>query len=313
MENRINIENCYHKPVMLTQCLEGLNIKPNGVYADVTFGGGGHSKAILEKISNDGHLFAFDQDIDAVNNVINSKNFTFFRTNFKYFHNFLRLVGHDKIDGIIADLGVSSHHFDCPERGFSYRFDTPLDMRMNQDMNLSAADILNTYSQQQLKNIFEQYGEIKNAWKLAQNIVEYRKNNVLKTSENFVAAAGKCIPQKQENKYLAMAFQALRIEVNQETDVLKKFLLQTTAALKTGGRLVIMTYHSLEDRPVKNFIKVGNFTGNENKDIYGNIIAPFRAVNRKVTIPDQDELQENSRSRRAKLRVAERTEYNFDN
>ena len=310
MENKINIENCYHKPVMAAQCIDALDIKPNGVYADVTFGGGGHSNLIIKKLGKNGHLFAFDQDKDAEKNKIDSKNFTFFRTNFRFFHNFLRLANCDKIDGIIADLGVSSHHFDSPERGFSFRFDSQLDMRMNQDTKISAADVLNSYSQQQLKNIFEQYGEIKNAWKLSQNIVEYRKNNFIKTPNDFINAAGNCIAKNQENKYLAMVFQALRIEVNQEIEVLKKFLESTANALKPNGRLVIMTYHSLEDRPVKNFIKAGNFNGIETKDVYGNVIAPFRALNRKVITPNQEELQENSRSRSAKLRIAVRTEYN---
>ncbi len=306
------MECFYHKPVMLDECLEGLNINPSGVYADVTFGGGGHSKAILDRLDDDGLLFVFDQDADAMDNVPDDPRIVFFRSNFRYFAQFLRLAGYPKIDGVLADLGVSSHHFDDAQRGFSFRFDVPLDMRMNQAAQFSARELVNTYSAEQLKRVFLEYGEIKNAWHLAQNIVAYRGQKPIVTVSDLISAAGKCVTLHQENKYLATMFQALRIEVNGEIEVLHEFLKATTGAIKEGGRLVIMTYHSLEDRPVKNFIKAGNLEGKEEKDFYGNVIAPFQAVNRKVITPSDEELEQNSRSRSAKLRIAERTMYNFD-
>ncbi|MBP5369351.1 MAG: 16S rRNA (cytosine(1402)-N(4))-methyltransferase RsmH [Bacteroidales bacterium] len=300
------MENNYHIPVMLQECLEGLEIKPDGIYADVTFGGGGHSKAILQRLGPKGRLFAFDQDSDAAQNLPDDKRITFYQTNFKYFANFLMLEG-VKVDGIIADLGVSSHHFDDEQRGFSFRFENaPLDMRMNRQSDFTAASLLSSYSQEQLKNVFVEYGEIKNAWKLAQNIVAYRAQHSISTTADLIAAAGNCIPAHSENKYLATLFQALRIEVNGEIDVLEEFLLSTPDVVNEGGRLVIMTYHSLEDRPVKNFIKAGNLQGIEQKDVYGNIIAPFSAVNRKVITPSEQELSINPRSRSAKLRIAQR-------
>ncbi|MCQ2974496.1 MAG: 16S rRNA (cytosine(1402)-N(4))-methyltransferase RsmH [Bacteroidales bacterium] len=307
------METVYHKPVMLNECLEGLNIKPDGIYADVTFGGGGHSKAILEKLGPKGRLFAFDQDADAQANVPNDDRITFIRTNFRYFANFIELEKVGKIDGVIADLGVSSHHFDDETRGFSFRFNSPLDMRMDQDADFSAANLVNTYTAEQLKSVFVEYGEIKNAWKLAQNIVSYRANNKIETVNDLIKASGNCIPTHNENKYLATLFQAIRIEVNREIDVLEEFLLSTADVIKEGGRLVIMTYHSLEDRPVKNYIKSGNLQGIEEKDFYGNIISPFTQVNRKVITPSEQELEENSRSRSAKLRIAERTKYHQEN
>ena len=306
------MECFYHKPVMLDECLEGLNINPSGVYADVTFGGGGHSKAILDRLDDDGRLFVFDQDADAMDNVPDDPRIVFFRSNFRYFAQFLRLAGYSKIDGVLADLGVSSHHFDDAQRGFSFRFDVPLDMRMNQDAKFSARELVNTYSAEQLKRVFLDYGEIKNAWHLAQNIVAYRGVKPIVTVSDLIAAAGKCVTLHQENKYLATMFQALRIEVNGEIEVLHEFLKATTGAIREGGRLVIMTYHSLEDRPVKNFIKAGNLEGREEKDFYGNVIAPFSAVNRKVITPSDQELEANSRSRSAKLRIAERTMYDYD-
>ena len=300
------MENNYHIPVMLQECLEGLEIKPDGIYADVTFGGGGHSKAILQRLGPKGRLFAFDQDSDAAQNLPDDKRITFYQTNFKYFANFLMLEG-VKVDGIIADLGVTSHHFDDEQRGFSFRFENaPLDMRMNRQPDFTAASLLSSYSQEQLKNVFVEYGEIKNAWKLAQNIVAYRAQHSISTTADLIAAAGNCIPAHSENKYLATLFQALRIEVNGEIDVLEEFLLSTPDVVNEGGRLVIMTYHSLEDRPVKNFIKAGNLQGIEQKDVYGNIIAPFSAVNRKVITPSEQELSINPRSRSAKLRIAQR-------
>ena len=296
----------YHIPVMLQECIEGLNINPDGIYVDVTFGGGGHSKAILQQLSDKGRLIAFDQDADAVKNLPNDKRITLYQTNFKYFANFLQLEG-VKADGILADLGVSSHHFDDEGRGFSFRFsDAPLDMRMNQNATFTAANLLNTYSPEQLKSIFLEYGEIKNAWKLAQNIVSYRAKQPLATTAHLIEAAGNCIPAHSENKYLATLFQAIRIEVNGEIDALEEFLLSTADAMADNGRLVIMTYHSLEDRPVKNYIKAGNIQGKEEKDVYGNIIAPFTAVNRKVITPTEQELSLNPRSRSAKLRIAQK-------
>ncbi|MBO4244384.1 MAG: 16S rRNA (cytosine(1402)-N(4))-methyltransferase RsmH [Bacteroidales bacterium] len=300
------MEQKYHIPVMLHECIDGLNIKPDGVYVDVTFGGGGHSRAILEKLSPKGRLIAFDQDADAAKNLPDDKRITLYQTNFKYFANFLMLEG-VKADGIIADLGVSSHHFDDEKRGFSFRFENaPLDMRMNQKSDFTASALLSTYSPEQLKNVFAEYGEIKNAWKLAQNICAYRSSHAINTTADLIAAAGSCIPAHSENKYLATVFQAIRIEVNGEIDVLEEFLLSTPDVVNDGGRLVIMTYHSLEDRPVKNFIKAGNLQGIEQKDVYGNIIAPFAAVNRKVITPTDEELTLNPRSRSAKLRIAQR-------
>ena len=233
----------------------------------------------------------------------------FFKSNFKYFAQFLRLAGYEKIDGIIADLGVSSHHFDDAQRGFSFRFDVPLDMRMNRDAAFSAKEVLNTYSEEDLKRVFLEYGEIKNAWKLAHAVTETRKTKTISTVGEFLEAIRDCVPKFSENKYLATVFQAIRIEVNDEIGVLKRFLLSTPKALKKSGRLVIMSYHSLEDRAVKNFIKSGNFLGKEEKDVYGNVIAPLTPVNRKVITPSFEEAEKNPRSRSAKLRIAERTVY----
>ena len=305
----MELENFYHNPVMLKECMDGLNISLSGVYVDVTFGGGGHSREILRHLDSEGRLFAFDQDKDAEDNVPKDSRFTFFRGNFRYFAQFLRLAGCPKADGIIADLGVSSHHFDDAERGFSFRFDVPLDMRMNQEAAFSAKDVVNSYSAEELKRLFAEYGEIKNAWRLAQSVAAYRAKKQIVTVGDFTAAIADCIPKHAENKYLATVFQAVRIEVNDEIGALRDFLVSAAGALKKSGRLVIMTYHSLEDRPVKNFLKAGNFTGTEEKDVYGNIVAPFSPVNRKVIIPSDGELERNPRSRSAKLRVAERTVY----
>lgn len=302
----------YHKPVMLDECIEALNIKPSGVYVDVTFGGGGHSRAILERLDGDGRLYVFDQDADAIDNVPDDDRIHFFRSNFRYFAQFLRLAGCPKVDGVMADLGVSSHHFDDAQRGFSFRFDVPLDMRMNQQAGFSARELVNTYSAEDLSRIFRDYGEIKNAWRLAQDIVAYRTNKPIVTVGELMEAASKCIPKYNDNKYLATMFQAIRIEVNDEIGVLQEFLASTPRALKAGGRLVIMTYHSLEDRPTKNYLKAGNFEGREHKDPYGNVIAPFTMVNRKVITPSDEELEANPRSRSAKLRVGERTIFDYD-
>jgi 16S rRNA (cytosine1402-N4)-methyltransferase len=305
----MSVENFYHNPVMLQECMEGLGVKTSGVYADVTFGGGGHSGEILKRLGPDGRLFCFDQDSDAVENLPQDKRVTFFKTNFMYFAQFLRLADCGKIDGIIADLGVSSHHFDDAQRGFSFRFDVPLDMRMNRESEFSAKDVINSYSAEELKRIFVEYGEIKNAWKLAQSVAAYRLNRKIETVGEFIESVRDCVPKYGENKYLATVFQAVRIEVNDEIEVLKKFLSATPGVLKRGGRLVVMTYHSLEDRPVKNFLKAGNFFGKEEKDVYGNVIAPFAPLNKKVITPSDEELEKNPRSRSAKLRIAERTVY----
>lgn len=294
----------YHVPVLLDESIEGLNIKPNGTYVDLTFGGGGHSSAILQKLSSKGKLFGFDQDEDAIANAPKDKRFTFVRGNFRYFRNFLRYNGVLTVDGILADLGVSSHHFDSPERGFSFRHKGPLDMRMNPASSLSAAKVVNTYSQEKLVELFKLYGELPNAFKVAQEIVKVRQSAPIETVEKLFEILGKHFPQKFQNKMMAQTFQALRIEVNSEMEVLKQMLLQTPKALKSEGRLVVISYHSLEDRLVKNFIKSGNFEGKVDTDFYGNTSSPLEAVNRKVIVPSDEENDRNSRARSAKLRIA---------
>lgn len=296
----------YHVPVLLDESIEGLNIKPNGTYVDLTFGGGGHSSAILQKLSPKGKLFGFDQDEDAKVNVPNDKRFTFVRGNFRYFRNFLRYNGVLTVDGILADLGVSSHHFDSPERGFSFRHTGPLDMRMNPAGSLSAAKIVNTYSQEKLVELFKLYGELPNAFKVAQEIVKVRQSTPIETVEKLFEILAKHFPQKFQNKMMAQTFQALRIEVNSEMEALKQMLLQTPMALKSEGRLVVISYHSLEDRLVKNFIKSGNFEGNVDSDFYGNTNSPLEAVNRKVIVPSSEENDRNTRARSAKLRIAKK-------
>lgn len=296
----------YHVPVLLDESIEGLNIKPNGTYVDLTFGGGGHSSAILQKLSPKGKLFGFDQDEDAKVNVPNDKRFTFVRGNFRYFRNFLRYNGVLTVDGILADLGVSSHHFDSPERGFSFRHTGPLDMRMNPAGSLSAAKIVNTYSQEKLVDLFKLYGELPNAFKVAQEIVKVRQSTPIETVEKLFEILAKHFPQKFQNKMMAQTFQALRIEVNSEMEALKQMLLQTPMALKSEGRLVVISYHSLEDRLVKNFIKSGNFEGNVDSDFYGNTNSPLEAVNRKVIVPSSEENDRNTRARSAKLRIAKK-------
>lgn len=296
----------YHIPVMLSECLEGLNLKAGGVYVDVTFGGGGHSKAILEKLQGKGKLFGFDQDEDAKANAaqIEDSSFTFVEANFRHLQKFLRLYGADKVDGILADLGVSSHQFDTAERGFSIRFDANLDMRMNQRDAVTAAKILNEYPEGELHKIFGMYGEIRNAKTLAAQVVQDRTRSKIETVEDFKTVLRKLAPRGAENKYFAQAFQALRIEVNKELEALEEFLEQTAAVLKPGGRLVVMSYHSLEDRLVKNFIQKGKFSGNEEKDFYGNVLKPLDAINKKPIEPSEEEQKINTRSRSAKLRIA---------
>jgi len=295
----------YHVPALLEESIKGLNIDPEGTYIDVTFGGGGHSRRILESLTT-GKLIAFDQDKDALSNNIDDKRFKLVNHNFKYMLNFLSYLGIEKVDGIIADLGVSSHHFDEAERGFSFRFNGPLDMRMNQKAERKASDILNNYSLEELTKIFRTYGEIKNAYKLSKVVISKREKVDFNEINDFVSRIESCIPKNAENKYLAKVFQALRIEVNNEMDVLKDFLTQTSGLIKGGGRLVVITYHSLEDRLVKNYLKSDSFDGNLTKDLYGNIESSFTAINRKVIIPDESEITKNNRARSAKLRIAER-------
>lgn len=295
----------YHKPVMLAECVRELNLKPDGVYVDVTFGGGGHSKEILSHLTT-GKLYAFDQDEDAQKEAtkINSPNFTFINANFRFLEKYLRLHGVKKVDGVLADLGISSHQIDTAERGFSTRFDATLDMRMNQQTPLTAQDIVNTYPPENLHKILGQYGELKNARTAAQTIVAARTLGEIKTINDLKKALQPVLPRGRENKYLAQVFQALRIEVNEEMQALEDFLLDIPKVLKPSGRLVVMSYHSLEDRPVKNFIRSGKFRGEVEKDFYGNEIKPLQGLTRKPIEATPEEVAENPRARSAKLRVA---------
>ncbi|MFO7843128.1 MAG: 16S rRNA (cytosine(1402)-N(4))-methyltransferase RsmH [Bacteroidales bacterium] len=295
----------YHTPVLLKESIDGLQIKPQGIYVDVTFGGGGHSLEILKNL-NKGKLVAFDQDDDALQNLIDDDRFIFVNHNFRFLKNFLKYHGIEKVDGILADLGVSSHHFDQPERGFSFRYDGDLDMRMNRSAKVSAKDIINQYPEQELAKIFWEYGELKNSRKLAKVIVSNRTDKEINTIRSFTDLLMPFIPKHAEHKFLAKIFQALRIEVNREMEFLKEMLLQTADVIKPGGRLVVITYHSLEDRLVKNFIKNGKFEGEAEKDLYGRTDVPFKAINRKVITPDEEEIAENNRARSAKLRIAEK-------
>ncbi len=296
----------YHKPVLLQQSVEALILNRDGVYVDVTFGGGGHSKHILQQLGPKARLYAFDQDADAASNVIDDERFKLLPYNFRFIKRFLRLEGVRKIDGLLADLGVSSHQFDTAHRGFSFRFDAFLDMRMNQQSDLTAAVVLNTYSKEKLQHIFGMYGEVRNAKTLASVLVDQRRSGIeLKTIADFILTIDKCIKGKK-NRYLSQVFQALRIEVNQEVTVLKEMLLQSAELLKPGGRLVAISYHSLEDRLVKNLIKKGSFDNEPQKDEYGHFELPLKAVYKKIIVPGDDEIQENPRARSAKMRVAER-------
>lgn len=295
----------YHVPVLLEESVEGLNISPGGLYLDLTFGGGGHSAEILKRMDADACLIGFDQDEDALANVPDDDRFIFVNHNFRYLRNFMRFHGYEEADGILADLGVSSHEFDEADRGFSFRFDAELDMRMNRRSKQTAADVLNTYDIDQLTNIFRNYGEVENARRLADLIIKARNNSELKTSEEFYQVILPCIPKLKEKKYLAKVYQALRIEVNGELDALKEMMEQAMEVLKPGGRLVIITYHSLEDRIVKNFLKSGNVEGKVDKDIlFGHINHNFELVNRKVIVPSDQEIESNPRARSAKLRIA---------
>ncbi|MBR4970748.1 MAG: 16S rRNA (cytosine(1402)-N(4))-methyltransferase RsmH [Paludibacteraceae bacterium] len=297
--------NVYHTPALLYPCMEGLSINPSGVYVDVTFGGGGHSREILSRLNERGRLFGFDQDLDAMQNIVDDKRFTFVRSNFRYISNFLEYYGVEKVDGILADLGVSFHHFDESDRGFSFRFDGKLDMRMTQKATRTAAEVLNRYSEERLADIFYYYGELKQARKIASAIEARRKNEKFDTISDFVGVVEPWVGKDKQKKILACLFQALRIEVNREMDVLKKMLESSLSLLNPGGRLVVLTYHSLEDRLVKNFMKSGNFEGKVQQDFFGNRISPFRLVNNKVIVPDDAEIAMNPRSRSAKLRIAE--------
>ncbi len=296
----------YHDPVLLHKSIEGLNIRPGGVYVDATFGGGGHAHAILEKLGPEGTLVAFDQDPDAEANKPDDPRLIFVNQNFRFLKNFLRLYDQLPVDGILADLGVSSHQFDEAGRGFSIRFNGPLDMRMGKHQTLTAADVVNTYSEEELTRIFRMYGEIKNSRCMARLICARRKEQLFRETSELMTAVEKCIPPTRKNKLLAMLFQAIRIEVNQELEVLKMFLEQSADVLKPGGRLVVISYHSLEDRLVKNFIKTGNFEGKVQKDFFGNDLVDFRPVVNKAIVPDEKEIARNSRARSARLRIAEK-------
>lgn len=297
----------YHVPVLLEESVSGLNIDPDGVYLDLTFGGGGHSREILKRLK-DGCLIGFDQDADALANVPDDDRFIFVNHNFRYLRNFLRYCGYDEADGILADLGVSSHEFDEAGRGFSFRFDAELDMRMNQRNRLKATDILNTYSEEDLMRIFRNYGEVDNAKRLVDLIVKARAEKMITRSEKFLQVIAPCVPKQKEKKYLAQVYQALRIEVNGELEALEDMLKEAELALRPGGRLVVITYHSLEDRIVKNFLKSGNFEGKVEKDFYGHVKRNFELVNRKVIVPSEEEIERNPRARSAKLRIAEKRE-----
>ncbi len=296
----------YHNPVMLQECMDALDIKADGIYVDVTYGGGGHSKEILKRLGPKGKLIAFDQDEDAIKNLIEDDRLIFINQNFEYMNNHLRYLNLHPVNGILADLGVSSHQFDTPERGFSFRFDAELDMRMDSSQSLTAKRIINTYTEDALTRIFRFYGEINNAYNLARTIVSNRSEDSVNTIFQLKDLIKTCVPKWKENQYMAQVFQALRIEVNRELHVLQKFLAQTNEALAPGGRLVVMSYHSLEDRLVKNFIQKGNFSGDDEKDFYGNRTTLMRPVNKKPIEANADEQQSNSRSRSAKLRIGEK-------
>ena len=302
----ITTAETYHVPVLLHESIDGLAIKSGGIYVDVTFGGGGHSKEILRRLDEKAHLYSFDQDPDAEKNIVNDDRFTFVRSNFRYLKNWMRYYGVDHIDGLLADLGVSSHHFDDETRGFSFRFDAPLDMRMNKRAGTTAAEILNTYDEEQLADIFYIYGELKNARKIASIIAKTRNEKKIETTGDLMSATEKLFQREREKKEMAKMFQALRIEVNHEMDALKEMLNGAMDTLCEGGRLSVITYHSLEDRIVKNMMKAGNVEGKVKQDFFGRIEAPFRLVNNKVIVPSDEEQQQNPRSRSAKLRIAEK-------
>lgn len=297
----------YHIPVLLQECVDGLRLRPDGTYVDVTFGGGGHSREILKRLGENGRLYSFDQDADAEQNIPEGdERFTFVRSNFRYLSNWMRYYGVDGVDGILADLGVSSHHFDAEERGFSFRFDAPLDMRMNGRAGMTAADLVNTVDEARLAEIFYLYGELKNSRRIAAAIVKARTDKNIASINDLLEIVKPLMPREREKKDLARVFQALRIEVNHEMDALREMLEASLKVLRPGGRLVVLTYHSLEDRMVKNFVKAGRMDGKVEQDFYGRKLTPWRAVNNKVIVPDAEEQEENPRSRSAKLRIAEK-------
>lgn len=297
----------YHVPVLLHESVDGLSIKPKGIYVDVTFGGGGHSREILSRLeAGGGHLYSFDQDADAEQNVVSNPRFTFVCSNFRYLKNWMRYYGIEGIDGLLADLGVSSHHFDDETRGFSFRFDAPLDMRMNKRAGKTAADIVNDYEEDALADVFYLYGELKNARKIAATLVRARLGKRIETTTDFMTAVEPLFKKEREKKDMAKLFQALRIEVNHEMDALREMLHAATELLKPGGRLSVITYHSLEDRIVKNVMKAGNPEGKVEQDFFGRTETPFRLVNNKVIVPSSEEQEKNPRSRSAKLRIAEK-------
>lgn len=315
----------YHVPVLLKESVNGLHIKPNGIYVDVTFGGGGHSREILSRLGADGHLFSFDQDADAENNIfedrgdakdcsneqkgkrfVDDSRFTFVRSNFRFLKNWMQYYGIEQIDGLLGDLGVSSHHFDDESRGFSFRFDAPLDMRMNKRAGKTAADIVNEYDEEQLANLFYIYGEFKNSRRIASTLTNARRQKPIATTSDFISAVEPLFKREREKKDMAKLFQALRIEVNHEMTALKEMLMAATDVMKPGGRLSIITYHSLEDRIVKNIMKTGNIEGKVEQDFFGHIDSPYKLINNKVIVPSEEEQSQNPRSRSAKLRIAER-------
>lgn len=315
----------YHVPVLLKESVNGLHIKPNGIYVDVTFGGGGHSREILSRLGADGHLFSFDQDADAENNIfedsgdakdcfneqkgkrfVDDSRFTFVRSNFRFLKNWMQYYGIEQIDGLLGDLGVSSHHFDDESRGFSFRFDAPLDMRMNKRAGKTAADIVNEYDEEQLANLFYIYGEFKNSRRIASTLTNGRRQKPIATTSDFISAVEPLFKREREKKDMAKLFQALRIEVNHEMTALKEMLMAATDVMKPGGRLSIITYHSLEDRIVKNIMKTGNIEGKIEQDFFGHIDSPYKLINNKVIVPSEEEQSQNPRSRSAKLRIAER-------
>lgn len=295
----------YHVPVLLKESVDGLDIRPDGIYVDVTFGGGGHSREILSRLGRNGHLYSFDQDADAEKNIVSDDRFTFVRSNFKYIHNWMQYYCVEQIDGLLADLGVSSHHFDDETRGFSFRFNAPLDMRMNKRAGLTAADVLNNYTEEQLADVFYLYGELKNARRLAKAIVNSRQQKAIMTTADLGEAIEPFMRSEREKKDTARVYQALRIKVNHEMDALRDMLCKATQLLRQGGRLSVITYHSLEDRIVKNVMKTGNVEGKVEQDFYGRISSPFRFAS-KVAVPSDEEQQRNPRSRSAKLRIAEK-------
>ncbi len=295
----------YHIPALLKETIEGLNINPSGIYVDVTFGGGGHSRAVMERLGKKGHLYGFDQDMDAYANRIDDERFTFVHSNFRYLQNFIRYYGEEKVDGIVADLGVSFHHFDDSSRGFSFRFDGELDMRMNRTAGRTAKDIIGSYSEEQLADLLYLYGDLKSSRKIASAIVCARSKETIATTEQLCSVIRPFIKPAQEKKELAQVFQALRIEVNDEMSALKNLLMGAQRVLRPGGRICVITYHSLEDRIVKRFFKTGNIEGKVEKDLFGQFKAPFKPVNNKVIVPSDDEIERNPRSRSAKLRIAE--------